>query len=53
MLMNKTYRYFDGTTDITGSFTGSAKEERPGEWELVLSQGGEHFKSSHEVHSIQ
>ena len=34
------FRYFDGETDITGSFTGDAKEERPGEWELSLSQGG-------------
>ncbi len=33
-------RYYDGTTDITGSFTGDAKEEKAGEWELTLSQGG-------------
>ncbi len=43
MFMNKTYRYFDGSGDVTDFFTGQAKEEGPGKWLLNLSQGGIDF----------
>ena len=40
MVMNKTYRYFNGQTDVTDFFTGHAVEESEGKWLLTLSQGG-------------
>ena len=42
-MMANTSRYFDqdSQTDVTGSFNGDAQEERPGEWALTLSQGGD------------
>lgn len=43
LYMNKTYRYFNGETDITDSFTGKARPEagtNGGKWLLELSQGG-------------
>jgi len=42
--MNKSYRYFDGSTQVTDSFTGLAElqeDEGAASWLLTLSQGGE------------